>query len=94
MAKLTTTWGALRRLLIISVLLMTGALSESWGTLKPNLYFAVKERVKEESVLGLAWIVKDWRTDALIVRHALKYLDETENVKAVYTAHDGNSYAS
>ena len=34
-----------------------------WGTLKPNLYFAVKELAREQNVLGLAWMVKDWRTD-------------------------------
>ena len=67
--------------------------SNVWGTLKPNLYFAVKEKSKEESVVGLAWLVKDWRTDALIVRHALKYGDPTENINAVYTAHDGLNFA-
>ena len=64
-----------------------------WGTLKPNLYFAVKEKAKEQSVLGLAWMVKDWRTDQLIVRHAYQYGNIAENVQAYYTAHDGENFA-
>ena len=63
--------------------------SRPWGTLKPNLYFAVKEKAKEQNVLGLAWMVKDWRTDKLIVRHAYQYANPDEKVKAYYTAHDG-----
>ena len=42
---------------------MAVSLANPWGTLKPNLHFAIKERAKEESVMGLAWMVKDWRTD-------------------------------
>ena len=60
-----------------------------WGTLKPNLYFAVKEQAMQQSVMGLAWMVKDWRTDKLIIRHAYQYQNPAENVKAFYTAHDG-----
>lgn len=52
----------------------------TWGTFKPNLYFAVKEKAKEQNVLGLAWMVKDWRTDQLIVRHAYQYANPAENV--------------
>ena len=44
-----------------------------WGTYKPNLYFAIKEQTELHNVLGLAWMVKDWRTDAPIVRHAYQF---------------------
>ena len=79
-------------LLVLSCLAIMAA-GNPWGTLKPNLYFAIKERAREESVLGLAWMVKDWRTDALIVRHDLKYGDPMENIKTVYTMHDGQNFA-
>ena len=44
-------------------------------------------------MLGLAWIVKDWRTDQLLVRHAYLYGNVQENVKAFYTVHDGENFA-
>ena len=44
-----------------------------WGTFKPNLFFAVKEQADLHNVLGLAWMVKDWRTNAMIVRHAYQF---------------------
>ena len=45
------------------------------------------------NVLGLAWIVKDWRTDAFIVRHAYQFAQPYENVNAYFTSHDGHSFA-
>jgi hypothetical protein len=59
--------------LIITVLaiLLTLALASRYGLYKPNLYFAVTEKSPQAMVVGLAWIVKDWRTDLLIVRHAM-----------------------
>ena len=65
----------------------------SWGTFKPNLYFALKEKTGAHNVVGLAWIVKDWRTDSLIVRHVYQFAQPYENVNAFYTAHDGHSFA-
>lgn len=44
-------------------------------------------------MLGLAWMVKDWRSDKVIVRHAYQYGQVEENVKAYYTAHDGENFA-
>ena len=44
-------------------------------------------------MLGLAWMVKDWRNDQLIVRHAYQFANKAENVKAYYSAHDGENYA-
>ena len=38
-------------------------------------------------------MVKDWRTDQLIVRHAYQYGNIAENVQAYYTAHDGENFA-
>ena len=64
-----------------------------WGTFKPNLYFAVKEQTDLHNVLGLAWMVKDWWTDAMIVRHAYQFAQPYENVDAYFTAHDGKEFA-
>ena len=83
-------------LALISLLFTIVQASKSdqwWGTLKPNLYFAVKEKAIEQSVVGLAWIVKDWRTDKLIVRHNYQYQNPSENVQAYYTTHDGQNFA-
>ena len=44
-------------------------------------------------MVGLAWMVKDWRTDSLIVRHIYQFAQPYENVNAFYTAHDGHSFA-
>ena len=38
-------------------------------------------------------MVKDWRTDAFIVRHAYQYGNASENVTAYYTEHDGENFA-
>ena len=67
--------------------------SSQWGTYKPNLFFALKEKSEVHNVVGLAWIVKDWRTDSLIVRHVYQFAQPYENVNAFYTAHDGESFA-
>lgn len=80
-------------LLLALAFLAMNVSGNPWGTLKPNLYFALKEKSKEESVLGLAWMVKDWRFDEMIVRHALKYGDPSENVTATYSVHDGENLA-
>ena len=86
--------------LLLSILLTvviggdnSGSSLSPWGTLKPNLYFAVKEKAIAQSVVGLAWMVKDWRTDKLIVRHSYHYGDASENVQAYYTSHDGEDFA-
>ena len=74
-------FGALYTFIVILILIVQKVNSNStWGTLKPNLYFAVKEKAVEQSVLGLAWIVKDWRTDMLLVRHVYQYANLAENV--------------
>ena len=80
-------------IIVLILIVQTVNSNSSWGTLKPNLYFAVKEKAVEQSVLGLAWIVKDWRTDMLLVRHAYQYANLAENVQAYYTAHDGQNFA-
>lgn len=45
--------------------------NRKFGLYKPNLYFAVKDKFVNPIIAGLAWVVKDWRTNLLLVRHAL-----------------------
>ena len=45
--------------------------NRKFGLYKPNLYFAVKDKSVSPIIAGLAWVVKDWRTNLLLVRYAL-----------------------
>jgi hypothetical protein len=80
-------------LLLLLPLVITAA-KQRFGLYKPNLYFAVSERQPSPLTFGLAWIVKDWRTDKLLVRHQMQYDQPFENVSAYYTDNDGTSFAS
>ena len=67
-----------------------------WGTYKPNLYFAVKNRRNVSTVLGMMWYGADKGeqykqgniTDR--IRHNCKMSD---NLKYYYVAHNGEDYA-
>lgn len=63
-----------------------------WGTYKPNLYFALKQRKKNPLTVGLIWASPDPRTQAMTVRHTYRF-ENTDNVTAYYEVHDGYSIA-
>ena len=40
----------------------------------------------------MAWVVKDWRTDKLVVRHAIDFAKKEEKVDFYFAEHSGRDY--
>jgi len=59
--------------LTLTIVVSIANAANTWGTYNPNLYFALKEKTTTGDTFGLAWAVKDWRTDTIIIRHAYQY---------------------
>lgn len=63
-----------------------------WGTYKPHLFFALKQRVPNPITLGLAWAVPDPINKNFTFRHTYDP-NSPSNVTAFYDLHDGWSTA-
>lgn len=61
-------------------------LTMEWGTLKPNLFFGIKNRNANPINVGLVWVVPE--NGRFTVRHTYKY-ESGDGVTAYYELHDG-----
>ena len=68
-----------------------------WGTYKPNLYFSMKQKVKETPVFGLMWYgqQKNIRSSKVDINNLLKHeCDQKNNIKYYWPYHNGINYAN
>ena len=68
-----------------------------WGTYKPNLYFSMKQKVKETSVFGIMWYGQqnNIRSSKVDINTVLRHeCNKKNNIKYYWPYHNGINYAN